>query len=154
MVSEVQSPAAGELTKVSEDGYVRMSLQRLCELPFVAQQVFVDEDMLKDLQHQDVPAVRAGFCEWADTTLGVNISIGWAWFSPTQVADLNVMLAPGGISTNVMLTAADGRDVGRTKTNELLVAWLTGRDWRPEVIFVTTQNDRQSVNLLPGKLVH
>ena len=120
----------------SADGFVRMTLRRFCALAFGKRETFVDDDLLRDLQDQDVPADKAGFCEWADDSRGVTIYFGWAWFALAEHASSGlgeVMLAPGAISTNVIFLTADGRDVGRARTVDVLASWLSGRPWQDDV---------------------
>jgi hypothetical protein len=40
------------------------------------------------------------------------------------------LLAPGGMSSNVMIMSPDGFDLGPTKTDELLRAWLSSQAWQ------------------------
>jgi len=45
-----------EPLKVSEDGYIRMTLERFAALPFAERQSIIADDLLLDLQHEGVPA--------------------------------------------------------------------------------------------------
>jgi hypothetical protein len=74
--------------------------------------------------------LHAGFCEWIDDSTPTPVSVAWAWFRAEE--DGPLMIAPGGVSTNVMLVA-DGRDLGVAKSNELLRAWLSQLFWQREV---------------------
>jgi len=112
----------------SEDGYIRLTFQRLCELSFAQRLTITDDDLCSDLVAQDVPAVTAGYCDWSDISTPVHVSIGWAWFATGP--DTPQLLAPGGVSSNVMITGSDGNDLGPTKTNELLKSWLSSQLWQ------------------------
>lgn len=115
---------------VSEDGYLRLTFRCFCLLPFVSRRSLIDSDLRDDLRAEDVPAVHAGFCEWVDVSTPTPVSVAWAWFRAEE--DGPLMIAPGGVSTNVMLVA-DGRDLGVAKSNELLRAWLSQLAWQRDV---------------------
>jgi len=119
-----------DLAGISDGEYIRMSFEQFCALRFTSRRSFVDPDLRADLRAEDIPALRAGFCEWRDATAPNGICVGWAWFT---VDDLGPpMVAPGGISSNVLLTA-NGRDLGMAKSNELLRAWLSNLSWQHDV---------------------
>ena len=123
----------------SGDGYVRLTFPQLCRLKFDKRQMFIDEELLQELLDQNIPALDAGYCDWLDDSTSVQISVGWAWFTirrnPSRV------LAPGGVSSNVMLMSADGSDLGTNRTDELLQAWLSARAW---------EAGGRSLNIKPG----
>lgn len=111
----------------SADGYVRLTFPQFCRLKFLTRQSFDDDDLRRELLESNVPALSAGYCDWLDESTSVRISVGWAWFTVHHA--LPQMLAPGGVSSNVMLTTSDGCDLGPTRTDELLQAWLSTRVW-------------------------
>jgi uncharacterized protein DUF4902 len=115
-------------TKRSLDGYVRMTFDALSNLNFQRKLAWQDEGLQQDLIVDDIPASCAGYCEWATEEAPPQISIGWAWFS---LADGRTFVAPGGMSSNVMLVTQTGYDLGMHKTNELLHAWLARESWQP-----------------------
>jgi len=117
-----------ECLEWSEDGYIRLTFQRFCQLSFARRMTIADDDLRSDLLAQDVPAFAAGYCDWLDISTPVHISIGWAWFATDP--DSPQLLAPGGVSSNVMITSPDGSDLGPGKTNELLKAWLSSQCWQ------------------------
>ncbi len=112
----------------SFDGYIRLTFDAFSNLEFRQKLAWEDEGLRDELIEENVPAFRAGFCEWATDEVSNPVSVGWAWF---RLADNRTFLAPGGISSNVMFIAQSGYDLGMRKTNELLRAWLTGEDWQP-----------------------
>ena len=130
-MSEARTTVVAEILGFSDDGYIRMTLQRLSELYFAQRTSITDDDLRNELRDQDVPAYQAGFCDWISVGAATHVCIGWAWF--TVGRDAAVLLAPGGISTNVMLTSQDGRDLGMAKTNELISAWLSSQPWQNDV---------------------
>lgn len=129
MTQSMQWPAA-ECIRWSEDGYIRLTFQRFCCLSFAQRMTITDDDLRSDLLAQDVPAHSAGYCDWIDVSTAVHVSVGWAWFATGQGAPL--LLAPGGLSSNVMITSADGNDLGPAKTDELLRAWLSSQRWQDD----------------------
>ena len=126
--SQWQPPA--ECIRWSEDGYIRLTFQRFCRLSFAQRMSITDEDLRSDLLTQDVPAYCAGYCDWIDISTSVHVSVGWAWFATARGAPQ--LLAPGGLSSNVMMTSADGIDLGPAKTDELLKAWLSSQAWQDD----------------------
>jgi hypothetical protein len=131
----------------SEDGYIRLTFQQLCMLQFSQRQTINDDDLREELIEQDVPAVGAGYCDWLDASTAVQISVGWAWFVTAH--DAPPLLAPGGLSSNVMITSVDGNDLGPVKTDELLRAWLSGQVWQKNAPFdrlPTCKSDTISVH--------
>jgi hypothetical protein len=116
------------------DGYVRLSFDELLQLDFNQKSIWEDQGLLEDLVEEDVHASKAGYCEWATRLDGQNISIGWAWF---EARDSRVCLAPGGLSSNLMLITPKRYDLGMQKTFALLQSWLEGVDWRPRLVHST-----------------
>jgi hypothetical protein len=127
MTRSIQWPTA-ERINWSEDGYIRLTFQRFCRLSFTQRMTITDDDLRCDLLAQDVPAFSAGYCDWIDISTPVQVSVGWAWFMTDQGAPQ--LLAPGGMSSNVMITSVDGTDLGPAKTDELLKAWLSNQAWQ------------------------
>lgn len=112
--------------KSSLDGYIRLTFETFSNLNFQRKLAWADKDLQQELILDDIPAFCAGYCEWA-TDDTPPISIGWAWF---EVADGRKFIAPGGISSNVMLITHTHYDLGMHKTNELLLGWLSGESWQ------------------------
>jgi hypothetical protein len=115
---------------VSHDGYIRMSLKHLSELPFVHLASDIDPAILEELQMQTVPARAAGYSEWVSDTTPA-ISLGWSWFVHSQSRQL--LPAPEAVRSNVMLVDVRGYDLGQTATSLLFGTWLATHDWQHEV---------------------
>lgn len=119
------------ISTVSHDGYIRMSLKALTELPFTHLTSDLDSSILEDLKLQTVPAQQAGFSEWyCDTTPA--ISLGWSWFVHNRTKRL--LPAPEAIRSNVMLIDARGYDLGKIATSFLFTTWLALHDWQHAVV--------------------
>jgi hypothetical protein len=110
------------------DGYVRLQFSTFCDLPFEQRSLIPDDDLRDELLAENLPVSTAGYCEWADASSPVLISVGWAWF--TTEAFGTKYMAPGGVSSNVMLISRDLADLGMQRTQELLTAWLVGTSWQ------------------------
>lgn len=123
------APSTSKIAKVCLDGYIRMTFEAFTKLEFTLRKSWKDSTLNDDLRHEGIEACQAGYCEWeTDDTQAV--SIGWAWF---ECPDGRLAIAPGGISTNVMLvTPKNSYDVGQAKTEALLQAWLSGEHWQPK----------------------
>lgn len=109
------------------DGYVRITFDALSELAFVRKHAWEDEDLRTDFVRDDIPACKAGYCEWIADHIAQQISIGWAWFG---LKDGRIFLAPGGLSSNVMLVSPEHYDLGMHRTHELLQCWISDEAWQ------------------------
>jgi hypothetical protein len=110
------------------DGYVRLQFNAFCALTFEQRTLYTDEDLRDELLDEDLPVITAGYCEWIDANCGVVVTVGWAWF--TTEAFGTKYMAPGGVSSNVMLLSREGNDLGMRRTQELLTGWLVGKPWQ------------------------
>lgn len=117
-------------TTVSHDGYIRLSLQALSEMPFMHLASDLDPCILSHLKLQTVPAQEAGYSEWSSMT-APTVSIGWSWFIHDQTKRL--LPAPETIRSNVMLIDAHGYDLGKVASSYLFVTWLNLQDWQETV---------------------
>ena len=120
--------ASKQISTVSPDGYVRMAFSSLTAIRFEHRLAWLDDELLQELLEENVPALKAGYCEW-NTAQAQQISLGWAWF--TVCANGAACLAPGGISSNVMFVDAKCRDMGAQQTDALLRGWLASLQWQP-----------------------
>jgi len=115
---------------MSPDGYIRVPLASLNAMSFIHLFSQSDDDFLRELRAQTVPACSAGFSEWKSET-EPPISLGWGWFVHSQSRHL--LLAPDGIRSNVMLIDTCGYDLGVMKTSHLFGMWLNDFDWQGTV---------------------
>lgn len=119
--------------QLSFDGYVRITFDGLERLRFGHKSAWEDTSLAADLRIEAVPAVRAGYCEWQTQGQPV-VTLGWAWFCD---AHARWLVAPGGVSSNLMLVTPTRYDLGPRQTSELLRAWLSGIDWCPPAVRAT-----------------
>ncbi len=124
----------GSVTRISHgaDGYVRLQFNAFCALAFEQRTLFADEDLRDELIDEDLPVFTAGYCEWSDASSGVIVTVGWAWF--TTEAFGTKYMAPGGVSSNVMLLSRERHDLGMRRTQELLTAWLVSKPWQIDAV--------------------
>ncbi|HYD94468.1 MAG TPA: DUF4902 domain-containing protein [Noviherbaspirillum sp.] len=115
---------------VSHDGYIRLRLASLDQMPFIHLYSESDAGFLQELRGQDLPARCAGFSEWKSDT-NPAISLGWGWFIDSNSDRLQV--APDEVRSNVMLVDQHGYDLGPHKTASLFGAWLNRFAWQPAV---------------------
>lgn len=109
----------------SIDGYIRMTFEAFAELDFIQRWSWEDSGLSEDLILDGIEVLSAGYNEWA-TGGSCRVSVGWAWFDSP---DGRRCIAPGGVSSNVMLVTPRCYDLGSTKTGELLRAWVSTADW-------------------------
>jgi len=118
-----------EYTGYSSDGYIRLTYAYFCKLLFRHRSSISGNALREELASQNIPAVRAGYCDWMDDSTMAQVSVSWAWFAVAE--DVPELLAPGGVNSNVMLVSSRGRDLGWSRTDQLLQRWLARRKWRP-----------------------
>lgn len=116
------------LPQFSFDGYIRLTFEAFTRLTFRHKLAWEDPELNRELRAEYLPARRAGYCEW-DTGEEITVSVGWAWFA---IADGKTFIAPGYVSSNLMLVTEKNYDLGSLKTSDLLLAWLSSLNWRPE----------------------
>jgi Domain of unknown function (DUF4902) len=114
------------------DGYVRLTFCALLGKTFEYRRAWLDAQLSAELVSEGLPVDQAGYCEWLSDITGAGLSMGWAWFKLVPSAE--VFLAPGGISTNVMLVTHKHFDMGHRKTQSLLRAWLSNQTWKPATV--------------------
>lgn len=114
----------------SFDGYFRLTFNAFTRLNFIHKSAWEDTDLCRELRADNIPADRAGYCEW-DTGGSRAVSIGWAWFA---IDGGGMFVAPGGVNSNLMLITQKRYDIGVSKTTELLRAWLSSVSWQPQHI--------------------
>ena len=126
-------PPASHRVAVSRslDSYIRITFDTFSSLDFRHRRAWEDRELCEELILEDVPACRAGYCEWATDGSTDAVSMGWGWF---RLADGRTLLAPGGISSNIMLVARSSHDLGMHRTNALLQSWLTGEHWQADMM--------------------
>ncbi|HEY5799524.1 MAG TPA: DUF4902 domain-containing protein [Burkholderiaceae bacterium] len=115
---------------LSRDGYIRLSLHHLSQLPLIHLDTATDDAILDELRALTVPAAAAGYCEWCSVTTP-SISIGWSWFIHSQSAQ--ILPAPEAVRSNVMFVDAQGYDLGQTETSMLFTLWLATHEWKGNV---------------------
>ncbi len=115
----------------SFDGYIRTTFEDFSSLDFCQRRAWQDRELCDELIEDDVPAFQAGYCEWATDKLPHQVSIGWGWF---RWIDGRTLLAPGGMTSNLMLVDRGSYDLGPHKTHELLQSWLTGEQWQRDML--------------------
>ncbi|WP_434153525.1 DUF4902 domain-containing protein [Pseudomonas sp. JZ134] len=121
-------PKGAAMSLLAPDHFIRMSYKEFSDVTFYQYMAWMDMDLVEELQSLGIDAASAGFCEWASTTHSPSISIGWTWFRQSSIG--SPYLAPGGISTNLMLRCATGYDLGPRATEELLISWLSRQNWQ------------------------
>lgn len=130
------------------DGYIRLKLKAFLLLPFEDRKVWEDAPLCADLAYENIPALRAGYCEWASKAGGVVVSLGWIWYEDASRTE--AVVAADGISSNVMLLDRDGDDLGFRKTSALLQGWLLSQPWQQGVAAArASENGMVMVSALP-----
>lgn len=115
------------MPQLSFDGYVRLTFDAFIRLTFGQRSMWEDAELASELRAADVPAAQAGYCEWS-TQGRVVVSLGWGWFRSGRGPRF---VAPGGVSSNLMLITPMHYDLGTRGTGDLLRSWLSGVNWWP-----------------------
>ncbi|MBB6241118.1 MULTISPECIES: DUF4902 domain-containing protein [unclassified Rhodanobacter] len=123
-----QPRTTSQAAQVSLDGYIRMTFEVFSRLNFIRKLSWEDHNLIENLIPEGIQASCAGYCEWA-TSGTHHVSIGWAWFA---LPDGRQFMAPGGISSNVMLVTQNRYDLGMERTSELLSTWLSTEQWQSQ----------------------
>lgn len=113
---------------LTPDGYIRMTFSDFCTLSLKQDIAWPDPSLLEELRGLGVSVESAGYCEWAGDRTIPRVSLGWGWLRHANTAA--PVLAPGGISSNVMLRTPNGYDLGAKLTEELLASWLHSQPWQ------------------------
>lgn len=123
-------PVEHRTPRMSPDGYIRLPLGSLASLPFVHLFSHSDTEFLEDLRDTAIAVRAAGYSEWKSETRP-DISLAWGWFIQEQSGQ--ILLAPGGVRSNLMLIDTAGYDVGPIRTSSLLHAWVQTFEWQGTV---------------------
>jgi hypothetical protein len=111
-----------------KDGYFRVTFDNLRNMPFPRRWAFEDSNLVNELRDLHLDVERAGYCEWEGPN---SMSLGFGWIA--IAGGERVLLAPGGVSSNVMLTSTKGYDLGPDTTEHILGSWLSGQLWQQSV---------------------
>lgn len=124
-------PSAGEpMIILSEDGYVRLTLETFLSTPLVHLLSGLDDDNPIVSQGGASLARISGYTEWVSTTTPA-ITIGWDWeLSVLQGHALYVRL--GAPRSNAMFVDAMQHDLGSAKSTLLLVTTIDALAWQKE----------------------
>lgn len=113
------------MQSLAPDQLIRLSYAELSSLVFQPSLAWVDTCLTAELKEIGLPVAYAGYSEWESHGFAPKLSIGWAWFKASFSG--KVLIAPGGISCNIMLRSSRGYDLGAHTTQELILLWLSGQ---------------------------
>lgn len=116
---------------LSEDGYIRLSLETFLVTPLVHLVSGLDEDSPIPSQEGGSLARISGYTEWVSDTMPI-ITLGWDWWLDVSQGQA-VYVRLGAPRCNVMLVDAMQRDLGPATTLALLEAVIDALAWRYEV---------------------
>lgn len=119
---------------MADDGYLRLTYTAFLRLQFRPHMVWPDASLLEELAHaqEDLRILSAGHCEWvASLERSPSIcrlaSVGWAWM---ETQENRLLVAPGGVQSNLRLLSDDNMDLGSRTTQLLLAEWLDEAAWQ------------------------
>ena len=115
---------------LSEDGYVRLTLETFLVTPLVHLVSGLDEDSPIHSQEGGSLARISGYTEWDSATPPI-ITLGWDWWLDVSQGQ-TVYVRLSAPRSNVMLVDAMQRDLGPAKTSVLLEAAIDAFAWRDE----------------------
>jgi|UniRef100_E6QVK6 hypothetical protein len=116
---------------LSEDGYVRLTLETFLVTPLVHLVSGLDEDSPNPSQEGGSLARISGYTEWVSASTPI-ITLGWDWWLDVSRGKFDYVRS-GAPRCNVMLVDAMQRDLGSVQTLGLLEAAIDGLAWREEV---------------------
>lgn len=116
---------------LSEDGYVRLTLETFLATTLVHLVSGLDEDSSIPSQERGSLASISGYTEWISSTMPI-ITLGWDWWLDVSQGQLDYvrLSAP---RCNVMLVDTMQRDLDIATTLVLLEKVIDGLAWRDEV---------------------
>jgi hypothetical protein len=123
---------------LSEDGYVRLTLEALLAIPLVHLLSGLDDDSPILPQEGASFASISGYTEWLSTTAPI-ITVGWDWrLDVSQGLPIYVRLVAS--RSNVMLVDVLQQDLGFAKTSYLLGTAIDALAWQEKVcIYITSR---------------
>lgn len=136
--AEILTRVSEPMITLSEDGYVRLTLETFLTTPLVHLLSDLDDDNLTPCREGASLVRISGYTEWISTTTPT-ITIGWEWQLgiPKGNAIYARLNAP---RSNVMLVDAMQHDLGSAKTLVLLEAAIDMFAWQEEVqTYIATQ---------------
>lgn len=129
--TEAQPHIRSPMMPLSDDSYIRLTLETLLTIPLVHLLSGLDDDEPVPPREGASLAHICGYTEWVSTTMPA-ITLGWDWgldVSPGQV--LYVRLCSP--RSNIMLVDAARRDLGPTRTSILLETAIDALAWQAEI---------------------
>ncbi|WP_397458441.1 DUF4902 domain-containing protein [Pseudomonas asplenii] len=118
-----QSSRAIHMQSLAPDQLVRLSYPELIDLSFQPYLAWIDTSLTAELKEFGLPVAYAGYSEWECQDSAPKLSISWNWFK--EAFSGKVLIAPGGISCNIMLRTPRGYDLGPDMTQQLLLVWIS-----------------------------
>lgn len=123
------NPASStEMLSVSSDGYIRLHLAELKDIPLHHLASGLDDDFPEAVYSGALHTTISGYTEWVSHTSPV-ISIGWDW----QMLDARRLLRTGEPRSNLLLLEAQCGDVDYLVSLGLLEAFVDTLAWQAEV---------------------
>ncbi|WP_367619333.1 DUF4902 domain-containing protein [Paraburkholderia sp. CHISQ3] len=118
---------------MSGDGYLRLTVIEFNALRLIHSWSVCDEEVQADLRVAGIALGLGGYTEWRGVCEQGCISVGWVWYeTPTR----RLEIAPRGIGpvgTNLMLVGANGKDLGRSVTDDFIRSRIAIMRWRHSV---------------------
>ncbi len=111
------------MQSLAPDQLVRLSYPELIGLSFQPCLAWIDTSLTAELKEFGLPVAYAGYSEWECQDSAPKLSISWNWFK--EAFSGKVLIAPGGISCNMMLRSPRGYDLGSDMTQQLLFIWIS-----------------------------
>ena len=131
-INAVQYPCdRASITTLSEDSYVRLTLETLLVTPLVHLVSGLDEDSPIHSRDGGSLARISGYTEWVSAATPI-ITLGWDWWLDVSQGQ-TVYVRLGAPRCNVMLVDTMQRDLGSAKTSGLLETAIDALAWRDEV---------------------
>lgn len=135
--AEVRDSAKIPMIILSEDGYVRLTLEALCNLPLFHLLSGLDEDNPPSFSEGAILTVISGYTEWISITTPA-ITLGWDWqLTASRGRPSYVRISDP--RSNIMLLDAQQFDLGPRKTARLLEETIDRLPWQDAIIRTINQ---------------
>lgn len=116
---------------LSEDGYVRLTLEIFSVTPLVHLVSGLDEDSTNPSQEGGSLARISGYTEWVSASTPI-ITLGWDWWLDVSRGQFDYVRSSAP-RCNIMLVDAMQHDLGSAQTLVLLEAAIDELAWRDEI---------------------
>lgn len=118
--------------KVSQDGYIRMSLSNLMALPLNHFLSGLDDSLTQHAAEDGTRASICGYTEWLSASTPA-VTVGWDWCLDLTGASPRYVRAGCPRSNVMLIDEGNGQDLGDNATSVMMMAKIDQSGWENDV---------------------